>query len=350
MNTLNKSKRILIIQTAFLGDVILTTPLIEVIHQHFSEYEIDFLTIPDAANIFQSNPNLKNTIIFDKKGKDKGFKAFYSLARNLADQNYEICITPHRSLRSAYLTKSTKAAYRIGFDSSAWPGAFTHVINYQHKIHEIERNLSLLQPLGIKKHQSLYYPKIFPTREDIKVVLEILQSLGMIDGQNLFAIAPGSIWATKRWPLIYFQKFCHLLSQKNMHIILLGSVDDAILCNIVEQTCDNCKSLAGKLTLRQTKYLLERCQGILTNDSAPLHLGMAANIPVFAIFGPTIPKFGFAPFGTHSKVFEREDLACRPCDIHGGKKCPTRTFACMEEIYPEIVFRKVMDEILRDTF
>jgi len=344
MNALNKSKKILIIQTAFLGDVILTTPLIEVINQQLTEYTIDFLTIPSSVNIVQYNPSLKNIIAFDKRGRDKGFKGLYSLSRRLADQHYEICLTPHRSWRSAYLTKSTKATYRVGFDTSVWPGAFTHLINYEQKTHEIERNLSLLQPLGIKKQQGLIYPKIFPTGEDIKVVLEILTNLALVNNKNLFAIAPGSIWSTKRWPLSYFQKFCQLLSDENIKVLLIGSEDDKIICDFIEQACDKCYSLAGKLTIRQTKYLLERCQGILTNDSAPLHIGMAANIPVYAIFGPTIPQFGFTPLGDKSKIFERKDLTCRPCGIHGGKKCPTKTFACMKEIYPEMVFRKVMHE------
>jgi heptosyltransferase-2 len=337
-------KKLLIIQTAFLGDVILTTPLIEVVHSHFPECKIDFLTIPKCKNIIESNPHIRKIIIFDKKDRDRGIKGLNLLATSLRVENYDVCLTPHRSWRSAYLTKSTRAAVRIGFNSSSWTGAFTHLIRYDREMHEIERNLSLVNELGIERKNKIY-PKLYSTPNDTKIVLEILKNLEEGQINEMFAVAPGSIWTTKRWPMKHYQEFCRLMSENEIQLLLLGSKEDAVLCQRLSADCQNCINLAGKLTLRQTESLLKRCLGLLTNDSAPLHLGSAANIPVYAIFGPTIPQFGFGPIADQSMIFERRNLSCRPCGIHGGKTCPTRTFACMEYISPVMVFNKVMNNL-----
>jgi heptosyltransferase-2 len=336
---MQNNSKILIIQTAFIGDVILTTPLIKGIYDTLSPKVIDFLTIPRSVNIVESNPYLGKTIVFDKQEKDKGVSGLLKLSRLLAKEEYDICFTPHRSWRSAFITKSTGAKIRIGFDRSVRSSVFTHLVKYKPHVHEIERNLSLLHALHVD--YNITRPKIYPTNEDIETILQILKDKGISETSNLFAVAPGSIWSTKKWPLQSYQRFCQLQSNRGRIILLLGSQEDTNLCRKIESLCDNCLSLAGKISIRQTRYLLEYCDGLLTNDSAPLHIGLAANIPVFAIFGATTPQFGFAPIGDKDIVFENEILACRPCGIHGGSKCPTRTFACMETITPQEVYEGI---------
>ena len=106
-------------------------------------------------------------------------------------------------------------------------------------------------------------------------------------------------------------------------------------------------SAAGKLSLLESADLIGRCAVLVTNDSAPLHLGMAMRTPVIALFGPTVPRFGFGPRGKHDEVVEQHGLACRPCSIHGGKSCPIGTFDCMRRITPEIVLNRVQNLSLR---
>ena len=158
MQNLNK---ILIIQTAFLGDVILTTPLIPAIKKIMPSGKIDFLTIPGSVNILENNPGINEIIIFDKKGRDRGLRGLINTGKRLAQTGYDLCVTPHRSLRSAYLSYASKAQTRIGFDSSAFRPAFTTIIKYRPDLHEIQRNLSLLQPLQSKI--SVLKPEIAPT-------------------------------------------------------------------------------------------------------------------------------------------------------------------------------------------
>jgi heptosyltransferase-2 len=336
------NKKILIIQTAFIGDVILTTPLIEALSDEFPGAKIDFLTIPKSKGLLIANPKINELIIFDKREKDRGLKGLFRIGKKLYENHYDFCLTPHRSLRSAFLTWKTKANIRIGFNTSAWKKAFSHIVTYEPANHEIERNLSLLSAIGIKLENS--FPVLYQTQEDKKVVDDYLTKQNFRK-KSLIAVAPGSVWPTKRWPEVYFREFCESVSIKGFHVVLIGSQEDHDLCNRIIGESKNIINTAGIFNLRETFYLLKQCSGILTNDSAPLHLGLAANIHVFSLFGPTVPAFGFAPFGPKAKIFENLDLACRPCAIHGSKKCPIKTFDCMREVSPSQVVQEVIDEL-----
>jgi len=330
-----KMKKILIIQTAFIGDVILTTPLISRLQENFPQARIDFLTIPNSFNILETNPDLNKIIIFDKAGEDKGIRALLRTASQLAEENYDVCLVPHRSLRSAILARKSRAPLRIGFDRSAWKKAFTTIVPYRSDYHEIERNLSLLSPLGIKTHIST--PTVIATVEDRLVVDEQLKILESGTYKHLIAVAPASVWPTKRWPADKYAALCRILQDYRIAALLIGSQDDMALCQRIAADLPNTFSLAGKFTLRQTYALLTRCSGVVTNDSAPLHLGMAAGIRVFAIFGSTVPAFGFAPFGEMAYILENTTLSCRPCTTHGRKTCPIKTFECMATVKEEAV-------------
>jgi len=336
-------KKILIIQTAFIGDVILTTPLVEALAEDFPDAKIDFLTIPRSKSLLESNPKINNLIIFDKRGQDRGLSGLLRVGNILKNNQYNLCITPHRSLRSAYLSWKTQAEIRIGFDRTAWKSAFTHIVKYESGFHEIERNLSLLSAIGISKNMN--FPVLYSTAQDKDKVDAFLYKTNLDEKKKLFAVAPGSVWATKRWLEDYYKKFCHLMEDQGLKIVLVGGQEDQDLCERIAGYCHHVLTAAGNFNLRETYYLLTKCSGILSNDSAPLHLGMAAGITVFAIFGPTVPEFGFAPFGPHSKTFENRELACRPCAIHGSNKCPIKTFECMESLAPEDITKQVLDKL-----
>ncbi len=337
---MQKIDKILIIQTAFLGDVILTTPLAYHLKKIYPNSSLDFLTIPNSKNILENNPDIKEIIIFDKRGEDKGISGLLKLGKKLHTRHYDLCITPHRSMRSAYLTYATGAAIRIGFDRNAMKYAFTDIVKYRPDLHEVERNLKLISAFqnGIK----ITRPFIYPTAEDKNFVDLMLKDKNINQKSRIFALAPGSVWPTKRWPEAYYEKFSVMLAGDNYIPVFVGGPEDRTLCTGLEKKCPQAISLSGSLSLRQTAYFLSKCAGLITNDSAPLHLGLAAQIPVYAIFGATIPEFGFAPFGASDKILEVPHLACRPCGIHGGKKCPTKTFDCMLKLNPEQVYRQIM--------
>jgi heptosyltransferase-2 len=333
-----KPQKILIVQTAFIGDVILATPLAEAAQKIFPGSRVDFMVIPAAANLLERNPYINRVVIYDKRGCQRGIKALFQLAAALRREHYDLAMVPHRSLRSALLVWVTRIPQRIGFERSAGAWLFTRRVSYLQK-HEVERNLDLLRLFNDSIPTPS--PKIFWDEFDEQMVNRF--SNGNESERWFCALAPGSVWATKRWPAERFVELARrLIAETNALIYLIGGSSDAALCaGIAEQLGNDCINTAGKLTLRQSAALLDRCQILVSNDSAPTHLGVATRCKVVTIFGPTVPAFGFAPFGNGHLVIEKK-LPCRPCSIHGGHRCPIGTHACMQEITVDEVFSRVL--------
>jgi heptosyltransferase-2 len=330
-------KKILIVQTAFIGDVVLATPLAEAAQQMFPGSRIDFLVIPAAANLLEKNPFIRRVLLFDKRGRQRGVAALWRMAARLKQEQYDLALVPHRSLRSALLVWLAKIPQRIGFDRNTGAWLFTTRVPYRQK-HEVERNLDLLHVL--KGASSIPSPKIIWDGTDTQIVDSFWGD--NIKGKWFCALAPGSVWATKRWPAERFIELARrLIAETGARIYLIGGQSDAEVCSCLEREIgEACTNTAGKLTLRQSAALLDRCQILVSNDSAPTHLGVATRCKVITIFGPTVPAFGFAPFGDGHAVVEK-NLSCRPCSSHGSRSCPLGTHACMWEIGVDEVLQRI---------
>ncbi|NUM76700.1 lipopolysaccharide heptosyltransferase II [candidate division KSB1 bacterium] len=336
-------KKILIVQTAFIGDVILATPLAQAAHEIFAPCQVDFMVIPAAANLLEKNRSINRVLIFDKRDQQRSVSALWRFAKALRSANYDLAIVPHRSLRSALLVWLARIPQRIGFDRSAGAFLFTQRVRYQEK-HEVERNLDLLRPFG--EIPEKLKPRVDWDEADAARVAELTKNA---DSRRIWcALAPGSVWATKRWPADRFAKLANaLISELHANVFLIGGQSDAIFCREIQQSVgENCHNLAGLLSLRQSAAFLDCCRVLISNDSAPTHLGVATNCKVLTIFGPTVPRFGFAPYGEGHGIIEH-DLPCRPCSVHGSKECPIGTHACMLEIAVEEVFTRVKAMITR---
>jgi len=333
--------KILIIHTAFIGDIILATPLIRAVKEGMENAEIYALIKPETRHVLRNNPHLKNIITFDKRGKDSGLAGFLKIGKNIKKEKFDLVISPHRSFRSAMLARASGAKTRVGFDTSTGAFLYNKKVKYDSSIHEIERNLSLARALGIESiHKQ---PQVFPGEEDKVVVDRLLAKAGFKSSGMLVALAPGSIWATKRWPLLYYKKLAQILIKNGTHIVLIGGVADSALGREIATGNENAIfNAAGRLSLLQSAELLTRCRVLVSNDSAPLHLATAVGTPVIAIFGPTVPAFGFYPTGSKDRIIETP-LPCRPCGLHGGDHCPIGTHACMKNISPEQVFAGTID-------
>jgi len=335
-------KKILVIQTAFIGDAILTLPLMQVLKSHYPNSPLDVVVVPRTADLFAHHPALSNIIQYDKRGIDKGVMGFWRLRNRLRAEHYDLIIVPHRSLRSALLTWSLKPAMSIGFDNSEGRKLFKKAVHYDASSHEIERNCSLLGPLNLPVH-STELPRLYPSSDDRQVVQTVITETGMIRYKNIIGLAPGTIWNTKRWPAERFALVCSQAASERTAVVLLGGKEDEALCREITAAAHSFHvfSVAGRLNLLQSAEMIRRCSVVLTNDSAPMHMAVAMQTPVIAIFGATIPGFGFAPRGPHDIVLETNGLPCRPCSIHGGNRCPIKTFDCMLSITPEAVLKKL---------
>lgn len=337
-------KNVLIVQTAFIGDLVLATPLIRVVKLGFPEARLSVLVTPATAEVLKGNPRVDQIMIYDKKGREKGIISFLKLVFKIRRQEFDLAVVPHRSLRSALLVYLAGIPTRVGFHNSAGCFLFTKKVVYRKDIHEVERNLDLARYLGLVVSGSI--PEVFPGPRDYNFASCLLERYGIGDHDLLVGIGPGSAWPTKCWlPEGFAQVANRLQREAGAQVILFGGQEDRELCyRIGEMMAQKPIITAGEVSLLQSAALMSRCRVLLSNDSAPVHLAVAMKVPVVAIFGPTVPSFGFGPYGDGHAVVQK-DLGCRPCGGHGGHICPRGTFECMKGIEVDEVYQAVLNRL-----
>jgi heptosyltransferase-2 len=341
-------KKVLLLQTSFLGDTVLTLPLISEIKRRFPSSHLTVICSPLAGELLQSHPDIDEIIADDKKGADKGLKGLWRKSRMLKRKGYSLALTPHKSLRSALLLYLAAIPYRVGFRQSRGWFLFHARAHRRAERHDVERTLSILEPFGIEPkdcQRSLSLPLI-PEYHD--AVARLLDSLSIKADKLLIGINPGSVWPTKRWSATGFSQLIQLLKQKyDCEVLLFGGPEDLPIVSQIQDLCHYAAvNLVGKLALHHLPSALSACRVLVTNDSGPMHIAVARNVPTVAIFCATTPALGFYPYSANAIVLEKE-LACRPCASHGGRRCPLGTEDCIRLIPPERVLGAVQELLER---
>jgi heptosyltransferase-2 len=326
------ASRALVIQTAFLGDVVLTTPLLEAVAARHGP--VDVVTTPAAAPLIETHSAVRRVIPYDKRGADRGLAALARLARTLRAERYEVAYLPHRSLRTAVVAWLARIPKRVGFDDG-WRWFYTDVRPRAPQGHEIDRLLALADVDSRRARPSLHV-----TIADRAATEGFLREHGI--REPFVALAPGSIWGTKRWP--YYVELAERLADRAGIVVVGGPEDASLAAEItaaVGRAGGRAVSACGRLTLRQSAEAIRRSSVLVTNDSAPLHLAQAVDTPTVAIFGSTVPGFGFGPRGVRDRVVERQGLSCRPCSAHGPPSCPLGHHLCMKSLNVEEILRAI---------
>jgi len=324
----------LVIQTAFLGDVVLTTPLLETLAGRHGP--VDVVTTPAAAPLLETHPAVRRVISFDKKGRGRGLGGLFRLARTLRAERYEWAYLPHRSLRTALAAWLARVPRRVGF-ADGWRWLYTDVRPRPKTGHEVDRLLVLAGPALTGGAMTLT-----TTAEDRAATEAFLGAHGV--EAPFVALAPGSIWGSKRWP--YYRELGQRLAGR-VGIVVVGGPEDAGLGEEVVRAVAGgggrwrAVNGCGKLTLRQSAEVIRRAAVLVTNDSAPLHVAQAVGTPTVAIFGSTVPAFGFGPRGPRDQVVELDGLPCRPCSAHGPPSCPLGHHRCMRSLTLEDVLHAI---------
>jgi heptosyltransferase-2 len=343
-------KKVLLLQTSFLGDTVLTLPLISEIKRRFPSSHLSVICSPLAAELLQDHPDVDEIIADDKRGADKGLMALWRKGRLLGQNGYTLALTPHKSLRSALLLYFAHIPHRVGFRESKGWFLFHARANRRAEQHDIERTLSILEPFGIKAKDCQRCLNLPLTPESRAAVARLLDSLSIKPDKLLIGLNPGSVWPTKRWSASGFAQLIRLLKQKyNCEVLLFGAPEDLPIASQIQELCHHAAvNLAGKIALSQLAAALSACRVLVTNDSAPMHIAVARKVPTVAIFCATTPELGFYPYSADAIVVEKE-LACRPCGSHGGRRCPLGTEDCIRLIPPERVLRAVEELLERKT-
>ena len=334
---MSEEKKILVIQTAFPGDAILTLPLIQELRKKRPEYLIDVLCIPLTAEIFSASPHVNSVIPFDKRGNQKSLFAFIRFVKQLRSNNYEVVYSPHRSLRSALISLNLSAKETYGFENSSLKFAFKKTVKYDPTAHEVKRNLEFIGG-DYTADKWRIIPEINVPAESKKKVQQFF-SENKID--NFITIAPGSVWETKIYPVEYFKQLINHFISRKYQIVLVGGIKDKVLCDELKKDNEEVVHIAaGEFSFIETIELLKSTSLLICNDSAPTHLGMCADIPVLTIYCSTVPLFGFYPYNTKSDYISYDNLICKPCGIHGYSNCPIGTFDCAKLLLPNLVIEK----------
>lgn len=317
-------KKVLIIQTAFLGDVILATPVISELKRIFPTCQIDFLLRKGNESLLANNPHLQNVLILDKsKGK---YQSILGLIKQVRRIKYDLVINLHRFGSSGIIASFSGAKKIYGFNKN--PFSFLYSKKFEHSLrnkqHEVERNLSIIKEFGAV---AIRRPELFPSKEDEEIVAQIMTP-------PFYCMAPASVWFTKQLPLSKWVELINFYNQIGTVYILGGKGDHQFCEEIIAKTkAKTSINLAGQLNLLESAALMSKAERNFVNDSGPLHIASAMNAPVTAFFCSTVLDFGFGPLSDDSNVFEiNEQLDCRPCGLHGYKECPKGHFKCGNSI------------------
>jgi heptosyltransferase-2 len=307
--------KILVIQTAFIGDAILATAVLESLHHWNNKASIDFMVRRGNESLFEDHPYINHLYVW-YKAKNK-ISNLIKLAFEIRKRKYDLVINLHRFASSGFITSISGAKDKRGFDKN--PLAFFYNKKVTHDLssglHETERNHLLIADFVGEKPSK---PKLYPSSK-------IFESIKHLQFENYVCLAPASVWFTKQMPEVKWEQF----------VYLLGAPGDLNLCNAIASNVahKNVAVLAGKLSLLQSAALMYKATMNYVNDSAPMHLCSATNAPVTVFFCSTIPQFGFGPLSDNSKIVEATiPLDCRPCGIHGFRACPQQHFKCGNNI------------------
>lgn len=316
------------IQTAFPGDVILSTPIAEALKSRYPGCKTSMVVRPESECLLEDNPFIDNIIVFDKYGSDKGIGGMRRTAAKL--RGHHMAVVVQRHLRSALLAYLAGVSKRVGYSNSTGAFLFTKRVKYRRESHEVKRCLDLIgeDDSGLKFRPRIYISEQLSARTN-----DLLFENGI--KYDYAVVAPGSVWSTKRYP--YYAALINLIRDKlDMQVVLVGGESDMELAAELSRSAAHLPlNLAGRTNLLQSAAVIARARIAFCNDSAPAHMAAAVGTPVVAIFGPTVPSLGFSPYSENSAVVEIGDLECRPCTKHGSMKCPRGHFKCMIDLSPQ---------------
>jgi len=340
----------LVIQTSFLGDMVLTTPLLERLAERGP---VDVVATPANAALLRGHPAVRDVILFDKRGSAKGYRGLLRIAAQVRWRETEngreprgalVAYLAQGSVRSVWLAILAGVPERVGFNTSAARLFYTRRVIYRRDLHHATRlwqlgNLTANEVPGVPLQ-----PSLNPGAEDIAAVDALLEANGAERDAALIALAPGSVWATKRWPT--FDALAGEIAQHPLlsshRVAIIGTDADHELANAIVSKVAETGGLppidaTGRLSLLASANLISRAAAIVSNDSAPLHLASAMKTPTIALFGPTVPTLGFGPLAPERRVLGVDHLLCRPCHAHGPQACPLGHWKCMRELAIEVV-------------
>ncbi len=345
-----------IVQTSFVGDCVLSLPFVHELARSFPETPLVIVTQPGIQrSLFETAlerglaPLASRTrlVTLDKRGSEKsiwGLRRWADRAKSEsgADPSRVFCL--QRSFRTGLLAVLSGAEERIGFASGAASFLYTRAVRrtWEQGEHEIEKNLDLLRAV-------LPESKIAPWRGLDRPSL-LAAPVRPQRAPDRAALALGSPWPTKRWPVENAIELCRQWSDQGVEVKLIGDPSARVIAEQIKAAVPSrlIEDHVGQTSMKEWVDILDSSAVLVSGDSASVHVASDLAVPVVGLFGPTIPEFGFAPWRTNSSVLQTPDLVCRPCSIHGPKRCPLGHHKCLKNIGAEQVLGATKPHLLMD--
>ncbi|MDQ1336021.1 MAG: hypothetical protein QG552_2971 [Thermodesulfobacteriota bacterium] len=339
-------RKILIIRTAYIGDVILTLPILSPLKRLFPQAEISFLTTRRAKEILDTNPYVDKIISYDafwfyKNSARSAFADYIRLLRLIRSESYDLVIEARGDIRDisllAYLSKS---GYRVSYSVGGGGFLLTHIVPFRKIEHKIRYHMDIAKYLGCEEAPIEW--DMYLTGDEKHLAGRVLVEKGVHRERLIAAIHPGGRKELKRWHPEGFACVADRLSEEwDASVIILGGPDEVDIAKRVAES-SRCRTfmLAGETTLRSMAAILERCDLFICNDSCALHIASMIGVPTVAIFGPS-KSMETGPFGNIHVIVEKP-FACRySCDENICEHNPHNE--CLTSITPDDVFNAAHD-------
>jgi heptosyltransferase-2 len=375
---------ILVIQTAFLGDLLLSVPLFKELKRREPGARLTVLCRKGLSGVLRHSGLVDEVIEGDKSSRDEWAR----VATELRRRHFKIVVCPHESFRSAWLVRGLKAERKVGYPRWFNRWIFDERVERPMHLPEALRQLALLEPLEAEWRGRLHafadqqgaaggqvraamegsypemqsaalvevpswaemtIPRLAALREEFRrdrtlslasseKVRALAARFGEAHGRLVF-LAPGSVWPTKQWTPEGYAEVARTFLKQGDTVVLMGSAPEKALCEEIASHAPGSIVTAGETSLWESAELLALADLLVCNDSGAMHMAAASGVPTVSVFGPTILDFGYRPWQNHARVVQ-VPLACRPCGKHGARKCPLGTHACMKQVKAEAVLHE----------
>jgi len=348
VNSVAGIEKIVVLQTGFIGDVVLTTPLVFGLMERYPNAAVSIVVGSEKVALAKCIPGIDQVILFDKRDADAGLRGLFRAASRLRRHRFDLLVAPHRSSRTALLGAWARIPRRIGF----WIGPagllFTDRVRIRRSERcRLEQDFDLLRHLGAEP--SSHRPHLVPPGKAEAYAREFISGHGL-ESKRLVGVCIGAHWLTKRWPVENLAQLCLKVTALGLEPLLFGGPEESDVENEVRATLrrldGDCRatdlySCLGN-SLVESLALLQRCSVVVGPDSGLTHLARAAGTQTVVLYGPTDHGLHVHAAGSTALY---ADIECRPCHRHGQKHCPLGHHKCMRDLSPEAVIAAVVARV-----